>query len=233
MAHDAPYVAFWDIETAERIDQMTGRFREDKVKKLTISCASVLTVPSELCLDPADAERAIELSTMRTFWVDGAGPTSIAAMVELLEGAELTAGYNVAGFDWPIMQKYMGADAFDRCRARSHDLFSRVRDATAIWFKLDKLLAANGLETKTADGLVAIRWWAEGNREDLQHYCECDVRQLARLALLPVLDPGDGRRLLPNCVHGVASALAAVRASDALAADATRPATCSPSEEAR
>lgn len=215
---DEPYVAFWDLETAERIDSMEGRFREDKIKKLTISCASVLTIPSELCTDPKDRERAIEMGTMRTFWVDGEGPTGLQAMVEVLCRAELTCGYNVAGFDWPVVNKYFQSKAaFHQCRCRSHDVFSRVRDSTAVWYKLDKLLNVNGLETKTADGLLAIKFWAEGNRVDLQSYCEGDVRQLARLALLPLLDLGGGT-ILPNHIHGIASALASVRASDSLEA---------------
>ena len=213
---DAPYVAFFDLETAERIDEMTGRYREDKVKQLTVSCASVLIVPSELCVDPKDREKAIEMGAMRTYWVDGEGSTSLQAMVDVLCRAELTCGYNVAGFDWPVLRKYFSSHtALQRCLARSHDIFSRVRDVTSVWYKLDRLLTVNGLETKTADGLMAIQWWKAGNREDLQLYCECDVRQMARLALLPSLDLGGGNSL-PNHVHGVAAALASVRASDAL-----------------
>jgi hypothetical protein len=168
-----PYVAFFDIETAEKIDDMPGRFRDDKIKQLTISCASVMMTPLSLCLDPANRERAIEMSTMRTFWVDGEGGTSLDAMCAILSASELIIGYNLAGFDWMVAEKYFRVgDDFRRCREKTHDVFSRVRDATGVWHKLDTLLMLNAIERKTADGLIAIRWWKEGNRTDLQTYCE-------------------------------------------------------------
>jgi hypothetical protein len=67
----------------------------------------------------------------------------------------------------------------------------------------------NGLETKSADGLQAIAWWAEGERTLLKQYCEVDTQQCARLALLPELELGAGRRLA-NYNFGIASALAAL-----------------------
>ena len=174
-------MAVFDIETANRIDQMAGRFREDKIKNLTISCASVLTMPSEFCIHPRDAERAMELSSMKTYWVrchasvlhtlcahrrvcaaqvDGEGPESLVAMVEVLTNAELIVGYNLAGFDWLVMEKYIAEQGvFRRCCTRTHDIFSRVRDAcpTQRWPKLDTLLSLNGLESKRADGLQLSR----------------------------------------------------------------------------
>ena len=210
---EAAYVAVWDIETQNRIDEMPGRYREDKIKLLPISCASVVKVPSELCLDPADRERAMELSTTVTYWVDGEGSRSMAAMCEVLLGADLVVGYNLAGFDWLSAKKYFAnLDDYHRCCEKTLDVFSRIRDATGVWYKLDRLLSMNGLATKTADGLQAIAWWAENERKLLQEYCEVDTQQCARLALLPELELGAGRKL-SNYNFGIASALAALRAS--------------------
>lgn len=213
MAEEAAYVAVWDLETQNRIDEMPGRYREDKIKVLEISCASIVKIPSELCLDPAGRARAMELSSTTTYWIDGEGPRSMAAMCEVLCGAELVVGYNLAGFDWLSAKKYFkNPDDYHRCCEKTLDVFSRIRDATGVWYKLDNLLKLNGLATKTADGLVAIQWWAEGKRELLQEYCEVDTQQCARLALLPKLELGAGRKL-ENYNFGVTSALAALRAS--------------------
>jgi hypothetical protein len=70
---------------------------------------------------------------------------------------------------------------------------------------------------KTGDGLLAIEHWRLQQREPLQAYCEVDTQQCCKLALLPVLELGDGRRL-DNYNFGVASALSALRRSNDLAA---------------
>ena len=214
MEAGAHYVAIWDIETQNKIQDMPGRFREDKIKLLQISCASIVTIPSERCLDPSDRERAIELSTTKTYWCDGEGANSMDAMCKTLKGAELVVGYNLAGFDWLSTKKYFAnQDDFKCCCEKTLDVFSRIRDATGTWYKLDNLLSLNGLETKTADGLQAIQWWAEGERDLLKQYCEVDTQQCARLALLSELELGAGRRL-SNYNFGIASALAALRLND-------------------
>lgn len=214
MDEEPAYVAVWDIETQDKIEDMRGRFRDDKIKLLQISCASIVKIPSELCLDAKDREKAMEMSTTVTYWVDGQGPESLDAMCDVLIGAELIVGYNLCGFDWLSCKKYFrSVEAFQRCCEKTLDVFSRIRDATGTWYKLDNLLKLNGLETKTADGLQAISWWKEQKRDILQEYCEVDTNQCARLALLPTLDLGAGR-VLCNYNFGVASALSSMRRSD-------------------
>ena len=211
MEAETPYVCVWDLETQEKIDDMSGRYREDRIRKLSISCGSALCLPSELCLDPANGGRAIEMATMKTFWCDGDGATSLQAMCDVITRAELNVGYNLFGFDFLVAEKYFTDRALHRqARMRCHDVFQRVRDVTGVWHKLDNLLKLNGQDTKTADGLTAIRWWNEGNRSDLAFYCESDTRQLARLALQREMQIGGGMSL-QNDVFGIASALTARR----------------------
>jgi len=205
------YVCCFDIETQNKIQDMPGQFREDKIKLLDISCASIVTVKSELCSDPADRERAMESATTKTFWIDGGSGDSLADMCALLTGAELIVGYNLAGFDWLTTKKYFPSSAsYNACREKTLDVFSRVRDATGVWYKLDNLLKINALQSKTADGLQAIQWWADGERELLKEYCEIDTQQCLRLALLPVLNLGGGRTI-SNYNFGIASALSSIR----------------------
>ena len=212
------FVAIFDIETQEAIRSVPGATRDEKVTRLQVSCASVLCLPSEFVLDPAQAERAIELGTMQTFWRDGDTHRDMRALVRLLDKAEMIVGFNLVGFDWIVMKKYYhNRPLYERHRAKTHDVFSRVRDATGVWYKLDRLLALNGLGMKTADGLEAIRMWEEGRRDELQDYCESDVRQCARLALRGTLDvdAADGMPL-DNHNFGIAAALTALRFAVAL-----------------
>lgn len=212
MSGDA-YVCCFDIETQNKITDMPGKFREDKIKLLDISCASIVKLPAELCLDPATRERAMEMATTTTYWIDGEGTQSMQAMCEALSGAELIVGYNLAGFDYLTTNKYFAQqDDFRRCCEKTLDVFSRIRDATGTWYKLNSLLQLNGLAMKTADGLQAIEYWAEGKRDVLQEYCEVDTQQCTRLALLPTLQLGAGRTL-SNYNFGIATALISLRAS--------------------
>ena len=169
MEEDGAYVAVWDIETQDKIQDKPGKFREDKIKLLNISCASVVKIPSGLCIDPEDRERAMEMAVTTTYWIDGYPAQSMGvaegsriddlnAMCAVLDGAEMIVGYNLAGFDWLVTKKYFRSEeAFQKCTAKTLDVFSRIRDATGVWFKLDNLLRLNGLDTKTADGLQVGR----------------------------------------------------------------------------
>ena len=223
MADDetSKYIAVFDLETQDAISNARGHGRDEKIASLEVSCASVLSVPSHLAMIPHTSEHAIEMSNMRTFWRDGESRDGMGALLKVLDGAELIVGFNLVGFDWIVMKKYYRNESqYHRHRSKTHDIFSRVRDATGLWFKLDRLLQLNGLEKKTADGLAAIRMWAEGNRYDLRHYCETDVRQCARLSLLSTMNVGLSDQLENQC-GGVASALAAKRFASKLTMEST------------
>ena len=51
-------------------------------------------------------------------------------------------------------------------RFKCHDPMVRLLHVVDVQPKLDALLIANGLPTKTADGLEAIRMWEEGERDE-------------------------------------------------------------------
>lgn len=213
---DVAYVAIFDIETQNAIRSMPGSTRLDQIAMLQLSCASVLCLKSELALDPSRGGEAIESGVMRTFWRDGDGATAISRMIELLDGAELIVCYNGLGFDFPVIRKhYRSAEQYAAQLNKTHDIFTRIREVLGQWPKLDALLKVNDLELKTANGLEAIKMWDEGRREELQTYCECDVRQCARLVLLPTIRvPGGG--VVSNHVGGIASALVSVRHSNGI-----------------
>ena len=211
----------FDIETQNLINDMPAVDRESKIKLLEVSCLSYLVLPSdELLAGGARAERAVEDAAMHTLWrdedPDGLGP--FEPMLRAFDEAEVISTYNGCGFDHLAMIKYYCGDnrRYQRHMAKAHDCFSRLRDATEMWYKLDALLKENDIPTKTANGLVAIQWWNEGKRELLQEYCEGDVRALARLLALPQLKLPRTAFLAPNSMFGIASAIAAARTSAGL-----------------
>ncbi len=167
-------VVVFDIETQDKISNMAGFERIDQICNLQVSCLSYVVLDAERLLDPAEAAREVEDATMVTLWrdedPDGEGP--FEPLFRAFDEAELIASYNGLDFDHPCLWKHCGKKRSEAHLLKAHDAFSRLKANTQIWFKLDNLLKANGLQTKTASGLEAIRMWNDGERDRLREYCE-------------------------------------------------------------
>ena len=151
------YVIAWDIETSNKIEDQVGKFREDKIRKLTVSCACTLKLSSDLILQGRE-EQALAEAEATTFWIDGEG--GLEGMLNQFDDAELLISYNGNGFDHLVMHQYYHGNRKRELQHtfKSHDFFRKIIDATAgRWPKLDKLLALNGESPKTANGLIAIQ----------------------------------------------------------------------------
>ena len=159
-----------------------------------------------------DAQEALKAASVHTFWTEKTEDTK--KMMSLLHGATLVVGYNLYEFDYPVIRKYDTDDILDDICAKTLDVFSRVRDVTGVWYKLDALLQANSLPCKTSNGLEAIAMYEERRLEELESYCVNDVKSTALLCLMSEITTGS--RVLPNHVFGVASMLAAIKHSSML-----------------
>jgi len=97
----------------------------------------------------------------------------LADLWAVLEKAERLIGYNSKFFDVPILNKYYTGDL----TAIPHlDILEKIKESSGKRFKLDDIAKAT-LEniSKSADGLVAQRWYEEGKIDDIKKYCEQDV----------------------------------------------------------
>tara|TARA_B110000858_G_scaffold87495_1_gene101103 strand:+ start:3689 stop:4423 length:735 start_codon:yes stop_codon:yes gene_type:complete len=209
------YVVFYDLETQQLLNEVHGRFRDDKVKNLEISCGCAIAIPLEFCRDPNDRNRAFEERIEYTVWHASTKPCSrIEDLLLLFDNAFLIVAYNQFGFDSLVLkQYYRDEERFEMHMQKQLDVFVGVRAAMLgeKWPSLNWLLGQNGLDSKEADGLDAVKWWKSGSTEDLQklaNYCLADVRLLCKLALLQELNIGRPRPLANYC-FGIASAVAA------------------------
>lgn len=206
------YVVFFDLETADKIEDQVGKFREDKIRKLSVSCACTMQVDSDLVLQGRE-EEALMTAVEQTFWIDD--EEGMEPMLKQFDHAELLVSFNGNQFDHLVMAQYYNGNRERELSHtfKSHDIFRKIIDAQARrWPKLDRLLALNGFQAKTANGLIAITWWKDGNRTDLEEYCKCDVSLMAKLALKRdgiILDGEDVKA--PFALVGVAPTLAAQR----------------------
>ncbi len=85
----------------------------------------------------------------------------------------LVIGYNIKGFDIPVMATYglvaKNCDTFDIML----DLQLQTRQR---YFKLDAVAKGTLGAQKSADGLMAVQWWKEKKIDLIIEYCLQDVK---------------------------------------------------------
>lgn len=102
----------------------------------------------------------------------------IPALVEELQASDLVVGFNLFGFDYPVLQKYT---AVELSRLPTLDMMDVIYKQLGYRVGLDALASATLGAGKSADGLQAVRWWREGRIEEVCQYCEQDVDVTRRL----------------------------------------------------
>jgi DEAD/DEAH box helicase domain-containing protein len=91
----------------------------------------------------------------------------------ILEQAEVLVGFNSDHFDIPLLNKYYPGDL---TKIKSIDLLSAVKDSFGKRIRLDAIAQATVGAKKLGNGLMAIKWWREGNIEAVKQYCKQDVK---------------------------------------------------------
>jgi len=213
-----PFVVFFDCESDCTFQSAAGGNRAEAFTRMQATVVCAVVIDTEQCEKGTDRSTALSFAKEKHWWRDeaesGKGPFN--ELLKLFDEADCIVAFNGIDFDLPLLRKHYGSSKrgmkrYLDHRIKCHDPFVKIRTATDVWFKLDVLLRANGLPTKTGTGLEAIRMWENGEREKLKTYCAQDVRSLVALTLLERLEaPNVGS--LPNHVHGITSALAGIKA---------------------
>ena len=85
----------------------------------------------------------------------------------------LIVGYNVRGFDLPVMVPY-------GLKLKGLDVFDIMYDVEALtrrrFLKLETLAQGTLNVGKSADGLMAVEWWKSGQIDKIIEYCMQDVK---------------------------------------------------------
>jgi len=141
-------VIVFDIETQKSFDEVGGR------ENLHLLGLSVLAAYSY----NYDKTFVFEEKNVRDFQ-------------KMIDGAETLIGFNSNGFDVPILKHYN----FNLDNIVSLDLMDDVKSGAGFRISLDNIASATLGTKKSADGLQAIKWYKEGNMEDIKKYCALDV----------------------------------------------------------
>lgn len=95
------------------------------------------------------------------------------ALEALLRGAEETVGFNLIGFDWPVLAAELG----DWVRALpTVDLMLEAQRALGHRVSLDSVAQATLGSQKLGSGLDALAYYRNGEWERLERYCLEDVK---------------------------------------------------------
>lgn len=138
-----------DVETQRLVQEVGGW---DHIDKLGISVACAYDSKT----DEFKAYRESELP----------------ALIDLCSD-RLIVGYNVRGFDLPVMVPY-------GLKLKGLDVFDIMYDVEALtrrrFLKLETLAQGTLGAGKSADGLMAVEWWKSGQIDKIIEYCMQDVK---------------------------------------------------------
>lgn len=91
----------------------------------------------------------------------------------ILEKADRLIGYNSLHFDIPILNKYYSGDL---ATIPHLDLLKVIKESSGSRYKLNDIAKATLQIEKSADGLLAQKWFKEGKIDEVKKYCEQDVK---------------------------------------------------------
>ena len=138
-----------DVETQRLVQEVGGW---DHIDKLGISVA---------CAYDSKTDRFLSFRE-----------NELKQLIELCE-ERLVVGYNIRGFDLPVMVPYglkiQGLDTFDIM----YDLEALSRQR---FLKLEAVARGTLGTGKSADGLLAVEWWKKGEVQKIIDYCMQDVK---------------------------------------------------------
>ena len=94
-------------------------------------------------------------------------------LVKKLQTADLVVGFNVKKFDYSVLQPYTD---FDLGEIATFDMLDDIKAKLKHRLSLNHL-AENTLNAKkSADGLISLQWYKDGEIEKIVDYCKQDVK---------------------------------------------------------
>lgn len=93
-------------------------------------------------------------------------------LISDLRQADLIVGYNVLRFDYEVLRAYTDDPLSD---LPTVDMLQHIHRTLGWRLKLDNIASATLGETKSADGLHAVRWFRQGELDKVTDYCRRDV----------------------------------------------------------
>ncbi len=94
-------------------------------------------------------------------------------MLPRLQTAPLVVGFNIIRFDYAVLAPHV--QPFDLSKLPTVDMLALIHKQLSYRVSLDNIARATLNSKKSADGLMALRWWKEGRLDLIEQYCRQDV----------------------------------------------------------
>ncbi len=102
----------------------------------------------------------------------------VERLIAALRQADLVVGYNLIRFDYEVLRAYTDDPLSD---LPTVDILRDLYRALGWRPKLDNVASTTLGETKSADGLQAVRWFRQGQLDKVTEYCQRDVEVTWRI----------------------------------------------------
>ncbi len=146
---------FFDIETQNTLQEVGGHYPE----RLKVSVAVTYNTDDEAFHHYTEAK--------------------MPALVAELQTTGLVVGFNLYGFDYPVVQQYTSEMQLDTLP--TVDMMAVIEKQLGHRVGLATVATATLGINKSADGLQAVRWWRQGRLKEIIEYCQQDVEVTRRV----------------------------------------------------
>ncbi|HPI67077.1 MAG TPA: ribonuclease H-like domain-containing protein [bacterium] len=92
---------------------------------------------------------------------------------ELINRAEMVIGYNLLGFDYPVLETHLKNFSFNNIKTL--DIMEEAQKNLGYKIRLEDVAQGTLGQGKSGSGLDAIAMWQAGQIEELKNYCLKDV----------------------------------------------------------
>lgn len=142
-------LVYFDLESQKLFEEVGGR----DASKLLLACG-------------------VTWSTARNdfavYW-----EKDVQALIAELKSADRVIGFNTIKFDYEVLRPYAPNENFRALR--SIDILQDVFRTLNFRLSLDSIARATLGTTKTADGIMSVEWFRQGELDKVAEYCKADV----------------------------------------------------------
>ena len=142
-------LVYFDLESQKLFEEVGGR----DASKLLLACG-------------------VTWSTARNdfavYWEKDA-----QALIAELKSADRVIGFNTIKFDYEVLRPYAPNENFRALR--SIDILQDVFRTLNFRLSLDSIARATLGTSKTADGIMSVEWFRQGELDKVAEYCKADV----------------------------------------------------------
>ena len=142
--------AVLDIETRRSAKEVGGW---NRAKQMGVSCVVVY-----------DSKNSIYKEYLQD---------DIKLLCKDLKKFDLVIGFNIIRFDYKVLS---GLTSFDFDSLPTLDLLLKIHERLGYRLSLDRLATVTLGVSKSADGLMALEWWKQGEIDKILKYCRQDVK---------------------------------------------------------